>query len=98
MAEKESFIVSDDDLVDTVQELIHQKNIKKVHLVCDKQHLIDIPLNAEKPESESGFEELPLLAAIEAIAEAVHECTIEIEMVEDNDEIETDEDDLQYPD
>ena len=94
MTEKESFTVSDDDLVDTVLELIYQKNIKKVHLICDNQHLIDIPLSTGESESEEEVQELPLLAAIEAIAEGVHECTIEIEMLEDKDEIETTE----YPD
>ncbi len=97
MTKKESFTVSDDDLVDTVQELIHQGNIKKIHLICDNQHLLDIPLSVGASESEVENLELPLLAATEAIADAVHECTIEIEMVEDKDEIETAEGGLEYP-
>ena len=89
MTEKDSYTVSGDDLVDTVLELIYQKNIKKVHLICDKQHLIDIPLNTGESESEEEVQELPLLAAIEAIADGVNECTIEIEKVEEEDEDET---------
>jgi len=85
MTENESFTVSGDDLVDKVQELIHQGNIRRMHLKCDGQSLIEIPLSTDEPESEAVVLEVPLLAATEAIAGAVYECTIEIEKVEDID-------------
>ncbi|MFC1920522.1 DUF4342 domain-containing protein [Chloroflexota bacterium] len=94
MTEKESFTFSGNDLVDKVQELIHQGNIKRVHLICDGHPLIDIPLITGLPESEAETVEVQLLAATEAIADAVHECTIEIEEVEEEDEEETMEENL----
>ncbi len=98
MTEKDSYTVSGNDLVDKVQELIHQTNIRRIHLICDGRHLIDIPASTREPESEEWIQELPLLAATEAIADVVHECTIEIEKVEEEDEDETVEENLRLPD
>jgi len=97
MAEKEWYTVSGDDLVDEFQELIYQKDIRKISLKCNGQQ-VDFPINQGQLESETEVQELPLLAVVEAIGDAVNECTIEIEKVEDKDEIETAEDVLQYPD
>jgi len=95
MTERDSYTVSGNDLVDVVQELIHQRNIRRLHLICDGQHLIDIPVNPGESESETEGQELTLLAATEAIGDAVHECTIEIETVGEDDPDKTMEEDLQ---
>ncbi|MFC2016143.1 DUF4342 domain-containing protein [Chloroflexota bacterium] len=86
MTEKDSFTVSGNDLVDKVKELVHQGNIRRVHLICDKRPLIDIPLSIGATAAAAIVLEAPVLAATAAIAALVNECTIEIEEVEDKEE------------
>ncbi|MFC1977551.1 DUF4342 domain-containing protein [Chloroflexota bacterium] len=85
MAEKGSLTVSGNDLVDKVQELFHQGNIRRVHLICDERPLIDIPLSIGAPTAAAAVLRAPVLAATAAIAALVKECTIEIEKVEEED-------------
>jgi len=85
MTEKYSFTVTGNDLVDKVKELVHQGNIRTVHLICDEQSLIDIPLSIGAPAAAAAVLGAPLLAATAAIAALVKECTIDIEKVKEED-------------
>ena len=83
---KERFTVSGSNLVENVQELIRQGNIRRVRLIHKDRPLIDIPLSVGAPAAALVVLAAPLLAALAAIAALVKECTVEIEKVEDSDE------------
>ena len=85
MTTKDSFTVSGNDLVDKVKELVHQGNIRGVHLICDGRPLIHIPLSVGAPAAVAAVLGTPVLAATAAIAALVKECTIEVEKVEEED-------------
>ena len=83
MPSTEKFIVSGKELVEKVQELIHQGNIRRIRLIHEDRPLIDIPLSVGAPAAAVVVLAAPLLAAIGAIAALVTRCTIEIDKVGD---------------
>ena len=85
MPAKERVTVSGKNLVEKVNELVHQGNIRRVRLIHNERPLIDIPLSIGAPAAAVAVLAAPLLAALAAIAALVKECTIEIEKVEDTD-------------
>jgi len=86
MPAKERVTVSGKNLVEKVNELVHQGNIRRVRLIHDERPLIDIPLSIGAPAAAVAVLAAPLLAALAAIAALVKECTIEIEKVEETDQ------------
>jgi len=85
MPADEKFTVSGSNLVETVKELIHQGNVRRVRLIHEEKVLIDIPLTVGASAAVVAVLAAPVLAAVAAIAGLVTECTIEVEKVEDKD-------------
>lgn len=85
MPAEEKFTVSGSNLVETVKELIHQGNVRRVRLIHEEKVLIDIPLTIGASAAVVAVLAAPVLAAVAAIAGLVTECTIEVEKVEDKD-------------
>jgi len=85
MPAEEKFTVSGSNLVETVKELIHQGNVRRVRLIHEEKVLIDIPLTVGASAAVVAVLAAPVLAAVAAIAGLVTECTIEVEKVEDKD-------------
>ena len=83
MPAEERFTVSGSNLVETVKELIHQGNVRRVRLIHEEKVLIDIPLTIGASAAVVAVLAAPVLAAVAAIAGLVTECTIEVEKVED---------------
>ena len=83
MPAEEKFTVSGSNLVETVKELIHQGNVRRVRLIHEEKVLIDIPLTVGASAAVVAVLAAPVLAAVAAIAGLVTECTIEVEKVED---------------
>ena len=85
MPAEEKFTVSGSNLVETVKELIHQGNVRRVRLIHEEKVLIDIPLTVGASAAVVAVLAAPVLAAVAAIAGLVTECTVEVEKVEDKD-------------
>lgn len=83
MAKSEKYTVSGSQVVDKVKQLIHEGNIRRVHLIHNDRTLIEIPLSVGAPVAAVGILAAPVLAAIGAVAALVTECTIEVEKVEE---------------
>jgi hypothetical protein len=84
MAEKgtrvEEFEVTGEKVVQTVKELVHQGNIRRVTIKdAGGKSLIEIPLTL----GVVGAMILPVWAALGALAALVTKCTIVVERVED---------------
>lgn len=83
MAEYEKYTVSGHDLVEKIEELIRQGNIRRVRLIHQGRPLIDIPLTVGVPAVAITVLAVPVLAAVGAVAALVTECTIEVEKEEE---------------
>jgi hypothetical protein len=81
MAEKESYKVSGDKVVEKVKQIIHEGNIRRVRLLHEGKTIIEIPLSVGAPAAVVGILAAPVLAAIGAFAALVTECTIEVEKI-----------------
>ncbi len=79
----EKFTVSGKDLIEKIQELIHEGNVRRVRLIHEDQVLIDIPLTIGAPVAAAAVLATPVLAALGAIAALVTNCTIEVEKEEE---------------
>jgi hypothetical protein len=84
MAEKgtrvEEFEVTGEKVVQTVKELVHQGNIRRITIKdAQAKSLIEIPLTL----GVVGAMILPVWAALGALAALVTKCTIVVERVED---------------
>ena len=79
---REEFKVSGEALVDTIKDLVHEGNIRRI-IIKDKsdRSLIDIPLTF----GVIGALLAPQLAAVGAIAALVTNATIVVEIVEEVD-------------
>ena len=79
---REEFKVSGEALVDTIKELVHEGNIRRI-IIKDKsdRSLIDIPLTF----GVIGALLAPQLAAVGAIAALVTNATIVVEIVKEVD-------------
>ena len=82
MTIKEKFTVSGGELVDKVNQLIREGNVRKVRLVHQGKTLLEIPLSVGAPAVAVGIMAAPVLAAVGALAALVTECTIEVERAE----------------
>ena len=82
MAEKrfyESFKVAGDQLVDAVQRLVHEGNVRRVIIKQGGQTVVEFPLTV----GVVGAVIAPILAAVGALAAVLTECTIEVERAVD---------------
>ena len=82
MANKETFTVSGDRLVEKVKQLIHEGNIRKVRVIHKDKVVFEIPLTIGAPAAAALIIAAPVLAALGAFAALVTECTIEVEKTE----------------
>ncbi len=81
MAKKERKVVPGNRLVEAIQELVSRGDARRVCLVNEEKHLLDIPLTTNDPASPANALEAPILAAIRAFGSLVNECTVEVEKV-----------------
>ena len=86
MAPKEQWTVSGSQLVDKVKQLVHEGNIRRVHILREGRPLLDIPLSVGAPAAAATILVAPVLAALGALAALLTECTIEIEKGDKNEE------------
>lgn len=76
----EEFEVSGEKIVETVKDLVHKGNIRRITIKdSDGKSLIEIPLTL----GVVGAILLPVWAALGALAALVTKCTIVVEMVEE---------------
>jgi hypothetical protein len=71
----ESFKVASEQLVDAVKKLLHEGNVRRVTIKHDGQTIAEFPLTL----GVIGVVAAPILAAVGAIAAAIHECDVHIE-------------------
>ncbi len=78
---KESFIVSGEEIIKKVKEIIQEGNARKIIIKNEKEETIaEFPLTA----GAVGALLAPALAALGAIAALVSKCTIIVEKKEDS--------------
>ena len=82
MAKKERMSVKGNRLVETVRDLVNRQDTRRVCILNEEKHLLDIPLTTRDPASPANILETPVLAAIRAIGSLLNECTVEIEREE----------------
>jgi hypothetical protein len=76
----EEFEVTGEKVVETVKELVHQGNIRRISIRgADGRSIIEIPLTL----GVVGAMVLPAWAALGALAALVTRCTIVVERLED---------------
>jgi len=79
-ARVEEFEVTGEKVVQTVKDLVHQGNIRRITIKdADGKSLIEIPLTL----GVVGAMILPVWAALGALAALVTKCTIVVERVDD---------------
>jgi hypothetical protein len=79
MAGKERMRVKGNRLLKTVRELSKRKDARRICILNEEKHLLDIPISTEDPASVANVLEAPILAAIRGIASLMDECTVEVE-------------------
>ncbi len=84
--EKKRMKVPGSRLVLTVKQLISHPDTRRICILNEETRLLDIPVRTADPASPAAAIEAPLLAAIDAIAGLVKECTIEVETAGDKPE------------
>lgn len=82
MAKTERKVVKGNRLVEAIRELVSRGDARRVCLVNEEKHLLDIPLTTKDPASPANMLEAPVLAAIRAFGSLVNECTVEVEREE----------------
>ena len=82
MAKKERLVVKGNRLADTISELASQEDSRRVCIINEEKHLLDIPLSVSDPASPASALAAPVLAAIRAFGSLVNECTVEVEKEE----------------
>ncbi len=82
MAKKERMVVKGNRLVEAIRELASRGDARRVCLLNEERHLLDIPISTEDPASPANALAAPVLAAIRAFGSLVNECTVEVERVE----------------
>ncbi len=86
MVKKERVTVKGNRLVEAVRQLTSRGDARKVCILNEEKHLLDIPLTTKDPFSPANAIEAPILAAIRAIGSLLDECTVEVERVEKKEE------------
>ncbi len=79
MSDKKRFTVAGKDLVEKIKQLISSGEARKICLIQEEKRLLEIPLDVGDPASPATMLEAPVLAALNAFATLVTECTIETE-------------------
>lgn len=82
MAKKDRVTVAGGDLVETVKQLVSRGDARKICLINEERHLLDVPLTIGDPASPVTMLQAPVLAAIAAFSTLVKECTVEVEKVD----------------
>ena len=78
---KESFKIAADQLVDTLKNVVHEGNVRRVIIKQEGRTVVEFPLTV----GVVGAVFAPMLAAAGALAAVLTECTIEVERVVTND-------------
>jgi hypothetical protein len=73
--------VSGKDLVEKIRQLISRGDVRRVCLRDEEGSLMEIPLAIGDPASPATMLKAPVLAAVNAFATFVNECTVEVEKV-----------------
>lgn len=71
----ESFKVEGGQLLDQFKRLVHEGNVRRIHITREGKTIVEFPLTL----GVVGAALLPPLAAVGAIAALVTDCTIEVE-------------------
>jgi hypothetical protein len=79
MAKTERIVVKGNRLAETIRQLVSRGDARKVCLLNEEKHLLDIPLSIQDPASPANALAAPVLAAIRAFGSLVNECTVEVE-------------------
>lgn len=82
MAKKERMVVPGNRLVETIRQLVSRGDSRKVCILNEEKHLLEIPLTTSDPAAPATILEAPVLAAIRAMGSLLSECTVEVEKVE----------------
>lgn len=82
MAKKERMVVKGNRLAEAVKELVSRGDSRKVCILNEEKHLLDIPLTTKDPASPANALEAPVLAAIRALGSLLNECTVEAEKID----------------
>jgi len=82
MAKKERMVVPGNRLVETIKQLVSRGDSRKVCILNEEKHLLEIPLTTSDPAAPATILEAPVLAAIRAMGSLLSECTVEVEKVE----------------
>lgn len=82
MAKKERMVVKGNRLAEAVSELVSRGDSRRICLINEETHLLDIPITTGDPASPANAIAAPVLAAIRAFGSLVNECTVEVEKVE----------------
>ena len=81
MARKERIVIPGNRLAEAIQQLVGRGDSRKVCLINEEKHLLDIPLTTQDPASPANALEAPVLAAIRAVGSLLNECTVEVEKI-----------------
>ena len=79
MAKKERTVVKGNRLVEAVKEIASRGDARRICLINEEKHLLDIPLTTKDPASPANAIEAPVLAAIRAFGSLINECVVEVE-------------------
>ncbi len=82
MPVKERLKVPGNRLVRTIQQLTSRPETRRICLLNEEKRLLEIPVRYGDPLSPAAALEAPVLAAIQAFATLVNECTVEVETAE----------------
>lgn len=82
MSASEQFTVSGAKLVESIKQLLHEGNIRRVRIIHKERVLLDIPVTVGAPAAALLIIWTPILAAIGALAALLTECTVEVERSE----------------
>ena len=78
----EKYTISGSQLVEKINQLIHEGNIRRVRVLHEGRTMLEIPLSVGAPAAAITIMTAPLLAALGAFAALVTECTIEVEKID----------------
>ena len=77
---RESFKVAADQLLDAVEKLLHEGNVRRVIIKQHGRTVVEFPLTV----GVVGAVLAPILAAVGALAAVLTDCSIEVERVVSN--------------
>ena len=84
MSPTEKFNVSGNEVVEKINQLMHEGNIRKIRLIHKDKTIFEIPLTIGAPAAAAVVLAAPLLAALGAFAALITKCTIEVEKAEES--------------